>query len=91
MPGVIDPEDENRVAFNSLFIASESGSHRQLRKLLLTWGHYLLSQCVVEDNNSVQHIANFAAPFQFHVAQAMMVEYDKKVAHYEIAYTYQRE
>ena len=25
------------------------------------------------------------------VAQAMMVEYDKKVAHYEIAYTYQRE
>jgi heme-degrading monooxygenase HmoA len=25
------------------------------------------------------------------VAQAMMVEYDKKVAHYEIAYTYKRE
>jgi heme-degrading monooxygenase HmoA len=25
------------------------------------------------------------------VAQAMMVEYDKKVVHYEIAYTYQRE
>src|SRR4030095_12395477 len=25
------------------------------------------------------------------VAQALMVEYDKKVAHYEIAYTYQRE
>lgn len=25
------------------------------------------------------------------VAQAMMVEYDKEVVHYEIAYTYQRE